>query len=68
MGVKVDDNRVVLDKLVTFRGDSEEAWARAEKFIERDLLAAASNAGDPQPRSSSRCSISSCSTSAAAPE
>jgi Protein of unknown function (DUF2380) len=48
-GVTVDDNRVVLDRLFTFRGDSEEAWARAEKFIARDLLAAAlpSGAGNP---------------------
>jgi hypothetical protein len=68
LGVKVDDNRVVLDKLVTFPGDSEEAWARVEKLIERVLLATASDAGDPQPRSSSRCPISSCSASAAATE
>jgi hypothetical protein len=39
VGVNVDDNRIVLDKLVTFRGDSEQAWARAEKFIASDLLA-----------------------------
>jgi hypothetical protein len=38
LAVNVDDNRVVLDKLVTFRGDSDEAWARAEEFIARDLL------------------------------
>ena len=49
VGVNVDDNRVVLDKLVTFRGDSEEAWARAEKFIARELLAAASPSGAGNP-------------------
>jgi hypothetical protein len=38
LAVNVDDDRVVLDKLITFRGDSEEAWARAERFIARELL------------------------------
>jgi hypothetical protein len=41
LGVNVDDNRVVFDKLLTFRGDSEEAWARAESFIAGEFLAAA---------------------------
>ncbi|MBV9289610.1 MAG: DUF2380 domain-containing protein [Hyphomicrobiales bacterium] len=49
LGVNVDDDRVVLDKLISFRGDSEDAWTRAEKFIARELLAAAapSGAGNP---------------------
>ena len=44
LGVKVDDERVVFDKLFTFRGDSQEAWTMAESFIARELLAAASSA------------------------
>ncbi len=44
LGVNVDDNRVIFDKLFSFRGDSEEAWARAEAFIARELLAAAAPA------------------------
>jgi hypothetical protein len=40
LGVNVDDNRVVFDKLLTFRGDSEEAWGRAENFLARELVAA----------------------------
>jgi Protein of unknown function (DUF2380) len=38
LGVNVDDNRVIFDKLLSFRGDSEEAWARAEAFIASELL------------------------------
>ncbi|HZZ63653.1 MAG TPA: DUF2380 domain-containing protein [Roseiarcus sp.] len=50
-GVNVDDKRVVFDKLFTFRGDSEEAWARAEAFIARELVAAAASesAADQKP-------------------
>lgn len=44
LGVKVDDKRVVFDKLFTFRGDTEKAWTMAEAFIARELLAAASSA------------------------
>jgi hypothetical protein len=40
------DQRVVVDKLITFRGDSDEAWARAEAFMARELLAAGSTQGD----------------------
>jgi hypothetical protein len=29
---------VVLDRLLTFRGDSDEAWRRAESFVVRDIL------------------------------
>lgn len=31
--------RVLLDKFYTFRGDTDEAWTRAEEFIARDVLA-----------------------------
>jgi hypothetical protein len=40
--VDVDADRVVLDRLVTFRGDTDEAWERAEAFIVREVMALAS--------------------------
>lgn len=49
-GVNVADERVVFDKLFTFRGDSKEAWARAEAFIAREILAAASPAAAASPK------------------
>jgi hypothetical protein len=39
--VDVDASRPVLDKLYTFRGDTDEAWERAEAFVARDLAALA---------------------------
>ena len=41
--VKIDvvderENRVVLDRLLTFRGDNDEAWQRAEGFAARQIL------------------------------
>jgi hypothetical protein len=30
--------RVIIDRLVTFRGDSGEAWSRVESFIARELV------------------------------
>jgi Fe-S cluster biogenesis protein NfuA len=41
LAVNLIDNQVVADKLLTFRGDNENAWERAEEFISSDLLAAA---------------------------
>ncbi len=38
--MNVGENRVVLDKLVSFRGNSDEAWTRAEAFIARELTSA----------------------------
>ena len=35
--IAIDANRVVLEKLFTFRGDSDEAWDRAEAFISQDI-------------------------------
>jgi hypothetical protein len=35
--IAIDANRVVLEKLFTFRGDSDEAWGRAESFISQDI-------------------------------
>jgi hypothetical protein len=39
----VDDDRPVLDKLLTFRGDTDEAWERAEAFVAREVAALASS-------------------------
>jgi uncharacterized protein DUF2380 len=41
--IDVDAGRLVLDKLLTFRGDTDEAWERAEAFVAREVaeLAAA---------------------------
>ena len=35
--VEVRNERVVLDKLYTFRGDTDEAWERAEAFVAREV-------------------------------
>jgi hypothetical protein len=35
--VDVASNRVVFEKIYTFRGDDDEAWQRAEIFISREL-------------------------------
>jgi hypothetical protein len=35
--VDVRSERVITDRLVTFRGDSDEAWSRAEAYIAREL-------------------------------
>ena len=39
--IDVDADRVVLDKLLTFRGDTDEAWDRAEAFLAREVTALA---------------------------
>ena len=44
--IEITANRVVLDRLFTFRGDSDEAWDRAEAFISEDLRPALSTAAD----------------------
>lgn len=36
----VDANRVLFDKLFTFRGDNDEAWQRAEVFVSREIYTA----------------------------
>ena len=33
-----DQGRIVFDRLLTFRGDTDEAWQKAESFIARDVL------------------------------
>jgi hypothetical protein len=35
--VDLQGNRVVLEKLLTFRGDTDQAWDRAEAFAAREL-------------------------------
>jgi Protein of unknown function (DUF2380) len=47
--IDVGRNRVLSDKLYTFRGDNDEAWARAEAFISEDIrtVLAASAAATP---------------------
>jgi hypothetical protein len=39
--VDAEADRIVLDKLLTFRGDTDEAWERAEAFVARELDALA---------------------------
>ncbi|OIQ65912.1 hypothetical protein GALL_525240 [mine drainage metagenome] len=36
--VDVKTRNVVFNRLVTFRGDNDEAWRRAESFIAREIL------------------------------
>ena len=38
--VDIADNKLTFDRLITFRGDSDESWQRAERFLARDLVAA----------------------------
>ena len=33
-----EQGRIVFDRLLTFRGDTDEAWQKAESFIARDVL------------------------------
>jgi len=33
-----DRGRIVFDRLLTFRGDTDEAWRQAESFVDRDIL------------------------------
>ncbi len=48
--IDVDAKRLVLDRLFTFRGDTEQAWDRAEAFIFREISTAlAAPAGAPTP-------------------
>jgi hypothetical protein len=50
MAVDLETNAVVLDKLVTFRGDTDEAWKRAETFIAQQITASpASSDSRPAP-------------------
>ena len=44
--VDEEQGRVVFDRLVTFRGDTDEAWQKAESFIAREILQSAPTFGD----------------------
>ncbi|UFZ04043.1 DUF3280 domain-containing protein [Bradyrhizobium ontarionense] len=44
--IEVASNRVLFDKIFTFRGDSDEAWERAEMFVSRQVRDALAT---PQP-------------------
>jgi hypothetical protein len=37
-----EQGRIVFDRLLTFRGDTDEAWQKAESFLARDVLQSAS--------------------------
>ncbi|HUI95242.1 MAG TPA: DUF2380 domain-containing protein [Xanthobacteraceae bacterium] len=39
--VDIDADRIVFDRLLTFRGDTDAAWQRAEAFVARELGALA---------------------------
>ena len=36
--VDVEADKLVFERLITFRGDDNPAWARAEKFLAKELL------------------------------
>jgi hypothetical protein len=38
--------RIVFDRLLTFRGDTDEAWQRAESFVAHDVLQSEPTIGD----------------------
>ena len=40
-----EQGRIVFDRLVTFRGDTDEAWQKAESFVARDVLQSAPTFG-----------------------
>ena len=43
-----EQGQVVFDRLVTFRGDTDEAWQKAESFVARDVLESALTFGKPR--------------------
>jgi hypothetical protein len=36
--VDLEDKRLAFDRLITFRGDTDEAWRRAERFVAQDII------------------------------
>lgn len=36
--VDLDTDRLVFERLITFRGDDDESWERAERFLVKELL------------------------------
>ena len=45
--IDVGSNRILSEKLYTFRGDNDEAWDRAEAFISRDIREVLATAAPP---------------------
>ena len=41
--VDIGENKLRFDRLVTFRGDTDESWQRAERFIVKDLISETQN-------------------------
>ncbi len=41
--VDIPENKLRFDRLITFRGDTDESWQRAERFIVRDLISETRN-------------------------
>jgi hypothetical protein len=39
--IDIDDKKLTFDRLITFRGDNDESWQRAERFVAQDLIEAA---------------------------
>ena len=39
--VDIEDRKLTFDRLITFRGDTDEAWQRAERFVAQDIIDAA---------------------------
>jgi hypothetical protein len=37
--IDLENDKVTFDRLITFRGDNDEAWQRAQRFVTRDLMA-----------------------------
>lgn len=42
-----DEERIVFSRLLTFRGDSDEAWRKAESFLAQEILQSAPTPGQP---------------------
>lgn len=48
--IDVEANSVVLDKLFTFRGDTDQAWEKAETFVFKEIISAlATSTSTPEP-------------------
>ncbi len=41
--VDIAENKLRFDRLITFRGDTDESWQRAERFIVKDLISETQN-------------------------
>jgi hypothetical protein len=36
--IDIEANKLLFDRLISFRGDTDEAWQRAERFLVRELV------------------------------